>query len=74
MISNSGRFVIVFNGEIYNHMEIRKKINAKSKNSNYWRGRSDTETIIEAVEIFGLRETLELCVGMFAFAVWDRKR
>ena len=72
MLSHTGRFVIVFNGEIYNHIEIRKKIEIKNA-SKKWRSYSDTETLIEAIECFGIEKTLKLCVGMFSFAVWDRK-
>lgn len=68
MVSASGRYVIVFNGEIYNHLEIRGKLNFSA-----WRGHSDTETLLEAVDAWGIRRTLEELAGMFAFAVWDRK-
>lgn len=71
MFSDSGRFVIVFNGEIYNHLEIRKKIEVK--NSVLWKSNSDTETLLNAIELFGLDATLKICNGMFAFALWDRK-
>jgi len=68
MISASGRYVIVFNGEIYNHLDLRKKIAAVT-----WRGHSDTETLLESIDLWGTKHTLEESVGMFAFAVWDRK-
>jgi asparagine synthase (glutamine-hydrolysing) len=67
MHSKSGRYVIVFNGEIYNHFNIRKKLDVQ------WTGTSDTETLLEAIEHFGLLNTLEMCIGMFAFALWDKK-
>jgi asparagine synthase (glutamine-hydrolysing) len=70
MFSDSGRFVIVFNGEIYNHLEVRKKI--EFKNSVLWKSNSDTETLLNAIELFGLDATLKICNGMFAFALWDR--
>ena len=73
MLSKSGRFVIVFNGEIYNHIEIRNKIEEYNCHKKKWRSTSDTETLIEAVENFGLKKTLNLCIGMFSFAIWDRK-
>jgi asparagine synthase (glutamine-hydrolysing) len=70
MHSTSGRFVLVFNGEIYNHLEIRQKL--QSINSALsWRGRSDTETFLSSIEVLGLEETLKMAVGMFAFALWD---
>lgn len=67
MISCSGRYVIAFNGEIYNHLEIRK--NLLSKN---WVGTSDTETLLACFETFGVEESIKLLVGMFSIAVWDR--
>ena len=71
MKSMCGRFSIVFNGEIYNHVQIRTKI---EKNSCVtWAGSSDTETLVNAISIFGLKKTLKFCEGMFAFAVWDSK-
>ena len=73
MVSNSGRYVIAFNGEIYNHMDLRYSI--KKKNIDFpWRGSSDTETLLASIEFFGLQETLNLCAGMFAFALWDKKK
>ena len=72
MVSNKGRYVISFNGEIYNHKDIRCLI--KNKISYYpWRGSSDTETLLAAIETFGLSETLNKCKGMFAFALWDKE-
>ena len=71
MISSSGRYVIVFNGEIYNHIEIRNKI-TKLIGIVDWNGHSDTETLIASIDIWGLENTLQQLVGMFAFALWDR--
>jgi len=68
MHSQSGRFVIAFNGEIYNSMSLR----AELKNSGrVWRGHSDTETLLAGFETWGVEETLRKSVGMFAFALWD---
>ncbi|MDC6457768.1 asparagine synthase (glutamine-hydrolyzing) [Alphaproteobacteria bacterium] len=72
MVSSSGRYVLVFNGEIYNHNEIRADIK-KVNFSNNWRGSSDTETLAEAIDAFGLVEAVQKINGMFALAIWDRK-
>ena len=71
MISPSGRFVIVYNGEIYNHLELRNSIQ-RAGHAPAWHGHSDTETLLALVDAWGLEETLRRCVGMFAFALWDR--
>lgn len=71
MISVSGRYVISFNGEIYNHLDMRSKLE-KLGHLN-WRGHSDTETLLVAIEYWGLEETLKKLVGMFAIALWDRQ-
>ena len=71
MTSPSGRFTIIYNGEIYNHLELRKLLE-KNLNAS-WKGNSDTETILYAFEIWGVEETLKKCIGMFAFALWDNK-
>jgi asparagine synthase (glutamine-hydrolysing) len=70
MRSASGRYVIVFNGEIYNHVALRKQL----PSSEVWRGHSDTETLLAAIEAWGLPTALHRCVGMFALALWDRQR
>ena len=69
MSSRSGRYVVVFNGEIYNHLELRQDLGGGRR----WRGGSDTETLLEAVETWGLASTLTRCTGMFALALWDRE-
>jgi asparagine synthase (glutamine-hydrolysing) len=71
MASLLGRFIIAFNGEIYNHLELRKEIES-SCSPFRWRGHSDTETLLAAFEIWGLEKTLSKCIGMFAIALWDR--
>lgn len=72
MQSPSGRWVVVLNGEIYNHLEIRKQIERSSAGFQ-WRGHSDTETLIAAIEFWGFSEAIKQLNGMFAIAVWDRK-
>lgn len=69
MGSESGRYTIIFNGEIYNHLDLRKAIEGSGTIS--WRGHSDTETILAAFERWGIERTLRQIVGMFAFALWD---
>jgi asparagine synthase (glutamine-hydrolysing) len=73
MISESGRWVIAFNGEIYNHLELRRQLTDQS-GARAWHGHSDTETLLAAFDAWGLVEAVRRCVGMFAFAVWDRKQ
>lgn len=67
MTSKCGRYVVVFNGEIYNHAALRQEIGNDS-----WRGHSDTETMLACFSRHGVRATLDRLVGMFAIAVWDR--
>ena len=71
MNSLCGRYVITFNGEIYNHLAIRQLI--KKEINLSWRGSSDTETLVEAISLFGLEKTLHLIRGMFAFSLFDKK-
>lgn len=71
MVSDNERFVIVFNGEIYNFNELRQKL-IDSGSTRVWRGHSDTEVLLAAIEAWGVKTTLENLVGMFAFAVWDK--
>ncbi len=73
MVSPSGRYVLVFNGEIYNHLEIRRKLEASWEQDLAWRGTSDTETLVVAIERWGLQATLKMAVGMFALGLWDRQ-
>ena len=73
MISQSGRFVLIFNGEIYNHKDIRKQVQGTRRKLK-WRGHSDTETLLEAFEAWGIEATLKRTVGMFAIAIWDREK
>jgi asparagine synthase (glutamine-hydrolysing) len=72
MASAVGRFVISFNGEIYNHGDLRGELQA-SRLAPAWRGHSDTETLLAGFEAWGIEGTVTRTVGMFAFAVWDRR-
>ena len=67
MVSASGRYVIIFNGELYNHLDLRKQLESS------WRGHSDTETLLSGFEQWGVQKTVERAVGMFAIAVWSRE-
>jgi asparagine synthase (glutamine-hydrolysing) len=68
--SNCGRFVIVYNGEVYNFGSIRQDLEREGR---AFHSHSDTETIVEACSAWGLSKTLQRLNGMFAFALWDRK-
>lgn len=70
MLSECGRYVIAFNGEIYNHMALRKEL--EQSIPCRWRGTSDTETLLACVAAWGITATLQKSVGMFAIALWDR--
>lgn len=67
MASSGNRYVIAFNGEIYNHMDLRRAL------ASSWRGHSDTETLLAGFEAWGIQKTIERAIGMFAIAVWDKQ-
>jgi len=69
MISSSGRFIIAFNGEIYNHLDLRGDLKDRK-----FIGHSDTETLLSLIETYGVVSTLNKIVGMFSFALWDRDK
>jgi asparagine synthase (glutamine-hydrolysing) len=72
MKSHDGRFVISFNGEIYNHRDLRAQLEREGAvPTGGWRGHSDTETFLAAISAWGLTKALEQSVGMFAIAIWD---
>ncbi|MDP4299854.1 asparagine synthase (glutamine-hydrolyzing) [Leptothrix discophora] len=74
MMSSSGRYVIAFNGEIYNHLDLRRDLERTiPQNQSKWRGHSDTETLLQYIEEFGLNAALNASVGMFGIALWDVK-
>ena len=70
MISKNENFILCFNGEIYNHLELRKILDSIKKIQ--WNGHSDTETLIESFSILGIKKTIDLVEGMFAFALIDK--
>lgn len=72
MFSASGRYVIAFNGEIYNHLRLREDLK-KIGGGEAWRGHSDTETLLAGFDAWGVAATIEKSIGMFAFAVWDKE-
>jgi asparagine synthase (glutamine-hydrolysing) len=70
MRSACERFVIAFNGEIYNHLTLRHQLEAQ-RQAPAWRGHSDTETLLACFATWGIEQTLQATVGMFALALWD---
>ena len=82
MASKNNRYVIAFNGEIYNHLELRRELEmtpqpssilAKDATAINWRGHSDTETLLAGFEAWGVEATLKKTVGMFAISLWDKE-
>ncbi|KQB09450.1 asparagine synthase (glutamine-hydrolyzing) [Vibrio metoecus] len=72
MLSDCGRYVLVFNGEIYNHLSVRQGLkDAFGEKASHWKGHSDTETLLKAIVLLGLEKALEQIVGMYAFAIYD---
>jgi asparagine synthase (glutamine-hydrolysing) len=70
MVSSCGACVISYNGEIYNAWDLRPELEARGRR---FRGHSDTEVLVEAIAEWGVRPTVERLIGMFAFALWDRR-
>lgn len=72
MRSACGRYIIAFNGEVYNHLELRRALEQKGE-APAWQGRSDTETLLAAFARWGVAQSLSKASGMFALALWDRR-
>ena len=72
MVSNSGNLLMIYNGEIYNHLILRQELK-DDNNFNNWKGTSDSETLIQAIDIWGIEKTLKKINGMFSFAIWNRQ-
>ena len=71
MMSASGRYVIAYNGEVYNYTDLRLELETTDA-APVWRGHSDTEALLAGFEAWGIEETIRRATGMFAFALWDR--
>jgi asparagine synthase (glutamine-hydrolysing) len=72
MVSATGRYLVVYNGEIYNFSVIKKELE-ECDSAIQWRGHSDTEVLLAAIEKWGVEQFLTKSTGMFAFALWDRE-
>ena len=70
MESFSKRYIMVYNGEIYNHLDLRNHLKSLSSKI-IWKGKSDTETLLNSFDFWGIEKTLRLCSGMFSIALWD---
>ena len=70
MVSRDKRYVLTYNGEIYNSQELRKELEDRQQS---FRGTSDSEVLLEACATWGVEHTVKRCIGMFAFSLWDRQ-
>ena len=73
MHSACDRFILSFNGEIYNHLKLRAQLEHEG-HFTQWRGHSDTETLLACFSVWGIEKTLQATVGMFAIALWDKQK
>ena len=73
MVSSNGRFIVTYNGEIYNFNYLKKNIE-NNTNLKIWKSNSDTEVLCESIQLYGLEKTLNMCDGMFAMGVFDKKK
>lgn len=74
MTGAGGALVVTFNGEIYNHLALRETLEREGQAPASWRGHSDTETLLACFRAWGVERTLKAAIGMFAIALWDRRR
>ena len=72
MESKSGRYIMIYNGEIYNFKLLKSELESICGYIN-WSGYSDTEVILHGFEVWGIEKTLHKCEGMFAIALWDKE-
>jgi asparagine synthase (glutamine-hydrolysing) len=72
MLSASGRYILAYNGEIYNYEQLRREIE-EAGSAPTWRGHSDTEVLLAGIELWGLKATLQRAKGMMALSLWDRQ-
>jgi asparagine synthase (glutamine-hydrolysing) len=73
MASRDGRWMLSYNGEVYNHSALRAELERSGQAPADWKGHSDTETLVACIAAWGLEATLAKCVGMFALSLWDHK-
>jgi asparagine synthase (glutamine-hydrolysing) len=73
MASACQRYILVLNGELYNHLSLRTALEKEARAPD-WRGHSDTETVLACFAAWGIEKTLQACTGMFAMALWDRQQ
>lgn len=71
MLSQSDRYTLAFNGEIYNHLDLRKQL--EQEVDCCWHGHSDTETLLKGFDVWGIKATIIKTIGMFAMSIWDAK-
>ena len=70
MVSSDGRYVLIYNGEIYNADDLRPELEERG---HRFKGHSDTEVLLEGIAAFGVEDCVRRLIGMFAFAVWDKR-
>ena len=74
MHSNDNRYVITFNGEIYNYKKLKKEIDNNFNFQNKWKSTSDTEVLLNLVQFYGFHKAIKKIKGMYAFSIWDKEK